>query len=171
MMTLTITFALGTDLDNAQVQVQNRVSQALPRLPAEVQRIGVTTEKASPDLMMVVHVFSPDARYDMLYLSNFVHLQVRDEIARIEKIMEDSGAHIVRTSRDEAERLKFWAGRKSAFPAVGRLAPDYYCMDGTIPRSKLGEVLNFIAAMERKYGLRCPNVFHAGDGNLHPLIL
>ena len=83
LMTLTITFALGTDLDNAQVQVQNRVSQALPRLPAEVQRIGVTTEKASPDLMMVVHVFSPDARYDMLYLSNFVHLQVRDEIARI----------------------------------------------------------------------------------------
>jgi multidrug efflux pump len=83
LMTLTITFALGTDLDNAQVQVQNRVSQALPLLPAEVQRIGVTTEKASPDLMMVVHVFSPDARYDMLYLSNFVHLQVRDEIARI----------------------------------------------------------------------------------------
>jgi multidrug efflux pump len=83
LMMLTITFALGTDLDNAQVQVQNRVSQALPRLPAEVQRIGVTTEKASPDLMMVVHVFSPDARYDMLYLSNFVHLQVRDEIARI----------------------------------------------------------------------------------------
>jgi multidrug efflux pump len=83
LMTLTITFALGTELDNAQVQVQNRVAQALPRLPAEVQRIGVTTEKASPDLMMVVHVFSPDARYDMLYLSNFVHLQVRDEIARI----------------------------------------------------------------------------------------
>jgi multidrug efflux pump len=83
LMTLTITFALGTDLDNAQVQVQNRVSQALPRLPPEVARIGVTTEKASPDLMMVVHVFSPDARYDMLYLSNFVHLQVRDEIARI----------------------------------------------------------------------------------------
>jgi multidrug efflux pump len=83
LMTLTITFALGTELDNAQVQVQNRVAQALPRLPAEVQRIGVTTEKASPDLMMVVHVFSPDARYDMLYLANFVHLQVRDEIARI----------------------------------------------------------------------------------------
>jgi multidrug efflux pump len=83
LMTLTVTFALGTDLDNAQVQVQNRVSQALPRLPPEVARIGVTTEKASPDLMMVVHVFSPDARYDMLYLSNYVHLQVRDEIARI----------------------------------------------------------------------------------------
>ena len=83
LMTLTITFGLSTDVDNAQVQVQNRVSQALPRLPGEVQRIGITTEKASPDLMMVVHLFSPDARYDMLYLSNFVHLQVKDELARI----------------------------------------------------------------------------------------
>jgi multidrug efflux pump len=82
-LTLTITFALGTDLDNAQVQVQNRVSQALPRLPIDVQRIGVTTEKASPDLMMVVHLVSPDERYDMLYLSNFAYLQVRDELARI----------------------------------------------------------------------------------------
>ena len=83
VMTLTITFGIGTDLDNAQVQVQNRVAQALPRLPAEVQRIGVTTEKSSPDLMMVVHLVSPDSRYDILYLSNFAHLQVRDEIARI----------------------------------------------------------------------------------------
>ncbi|MGH9371551.1 MAG: efflux RND transporter permease subunit, partial [Vicinamibacterales bacterium] len=83
LLTLTVTFALGTDLDNAQVQVQNRVAQALPRLPAEVQRIGVTTEKASPDLMMVVHLVSPDERYDMLYLSNFAHLQVKDELARI----------------------------------------------------------------------------------------
>src|SRR5207302_1211176 len=69
------------------------------------------------------------------------------------------------------ERLRFWSGRKAAFPAVGRISPDYYCMDGTIPRKRLGEVLHFIAQMEAKYGLRCPNVFHAGDGNLHPLIL
>jgi multidrug efflux pump len=82
-LTLTITFGLGTDVDNAQVQVQNRVSQAQPRLPIEVQRIGVTTEKASPDLMMVVHLVSPDNRYDMLYLSNFAYLQVKDELARI----------------------------------------------------------------------------------------
>src|SRR6202158_366466 len=82
-LTLTVTFAVGTDLDNAQVQVQNRVSQALPRLPAEVQRIGVTTEKASPDFIMVVHLISPDSRYDMLYLSNFAHLRVKDELARI----------------------------------------------------------------------------------------
>ena len=74
-------------------------------------------------------------------------------------------------SRDEAERLRFWSGRKAAFPAMGRISPDYYCMDGTIPRRRLGEVLRFIAELEKKYGLRCPNVFHAGDGNLHPLIL
>jgi glycolate oxidase len=85
--------------------------------------------------------------------------------------LERSGATRIRVSDSEAERLKFWAGRKAAFPAVGRISPDYYCMDGTIPRRKLGEVLLFIAQMEKKYGLRCPNVFHAGDGNLHPLIL
>ena len=83
LLTLTITFALGTDLDTAQVQVQNRVSQALPRLPQEVQRIGITTEKASPDFIMVVHLVSPDERYDMLYLSNYAHLQIKDELARI----------------------------------------------------------------------------------------
>ncbi len=83
LLTLTVTFALGTDLDTAQVQVQNRVSQALPRLPQEVQRIGITTEKASPDFIMVVHLVSPDERYDMLYLSNYAHLQVKDELARI----------------------------------------------------------------------------------------
>ncbi|HEX7830985.1 MAG TPA: efflux RND transporter permease subunit, partial [Thermoanaerobaculia bacterium] len=82
-VTLTVTFAVGTDLDNAQVQVQNRVAQALPRLPAEVQRIGVVTEKATPDFIMVVHLVSPDNKYDMLYLSNFAHLRVKDELARI----------------------------------------------------------------------------------------
>ena len=82
-LTLTITFALGTDLDNAQVQVQNRVAQTLPRLPQDVQRIGVTTEKASPDFIMVVHLVSPDERYDMLYLSNYAHLQVKDELSRL----------------------------------------------------------------------------------------
>src|SRR5688572_12275426 len=82
-MQLTVTFAVGTDLDNAQVQVQNRVAQAIPRLPQEVQRIGIITEKASPDFIMVVHLLSPDNRYDMLYLSNFAHLRVKDELARI----------------------------------------------------------------------------------------
>ena len=82
-MQLTITFALGTDLDNAQVQVQNRVAQALPRLPIEVQRIGVVTEKSTPDFIMVVHLVSPGERYDNLYLANYAHLRVKDELARI----------------------------------------------------------------------------------------
>ena len=82
-MQLTITFALGTDLDNAQVQVQNRVAQALPRLPAEVQRIGVVTEKSTPDFIMVVHLVSPGERYDNLYLANYAHLRVKDELTRI----------------------------------------------------------------------------------------
>jgi glycolate oxidase len=96
---------------------------------------------------------------------------VAEEIARMSEVLRGSGATAIRVSRDEAERLKFWAGRKAAFPAVGRISPDMYCMDGTIPRRRLGEVLQFIAELEKKYGLRCPNVFHAGDGNLHPLIL
>ena len=85
-LTLTVTFAVGTDLDNAQVQVQNRVAQALPRLPQEVQRIGVTAEKASPDFIMVVHILAPDSRYDMLYLSNFAYLRVKDELARLPEV-------------------------------------------------------------------------------------
>src|SRR6185369_12112727 len=82
-LTLTMTFAIGTNVDTAQVQVQNRVAQALPRLPQEVQRIGVVTEKSSPDFLMVVHLVSPDERYDMLYLSNYAHLHVKDNLTRI----------------------------------------------------------------------------------------
>jgi glycolate oxidase len=97
--------------------------------------------------------------------------EVEHEIAHMKAVLERAGATRMTVSRDEAERLRFWSGRKAAFPAVGRISPDYYCMDGTIPRKRLGEVLTFIASLEKKYGLRCPNVFHAGDGNLHPLIL
>ncbi|MEJ0048368.1 MAG: FAD-linked oxidase C-terminal domain-containing protein [Rhodospirillales bacterium] len=93
------------------------------------------------------------------------------EIARVREVMQQHGASEIRVSQSQAERLRFWAGRKAAFPAVGRISPDYYCMDGTIPRKRLGEALEAIAAMEKKYGLRCANVFHAGDGNLHPLIM
>ncbi|MEW6688009.1 MAG: FAD-linked oxidase C-terminal domain-containing protein [Pseudomonadota bacterium] len=97
--------------------------------------------------------------------------EVEAEIARVKEVLSRAGATRMTVSESEAERQRFWSGRKAAFPAVGRISPDYYCMDGTIPRRRLGEVLNFIGEMEKKYGLRCPNVFHAGDGNLHPLIL
>ncbi|GAB1392698.1 FAD-linked oxidase C-terminal domain-containing protein [Rhodocyclaceae bacterium] len=97
--------------------------------------------------------------------------EVAEEIAAMRAVLEKSGASEIRVSTDDAERLRFWAGRKAAFPAVGSISPDYYCMDGTIPRKRLAEMLMAIADMEIKYGLRCVNVFHAGDGNLHPLIL
>ncbi|HTQ74705.1 MAG TPA: FAD-linked oxidase C-terminal domain-containing protein [Burkholderiales bacterium] len=97
--------------------------------------------------------------------------EVEEGIAGMSEVLRRCGATALRVSGSEAERQRFWAGRKAAFPAVGRISPDYYCMDGTIPRKKLGEILGFIGDMEKKYGLRCPNVFHAGDGNLHPLIL
>jgi glycolate oxidase len=97
--------------------------------------------------------------------------EVEAEIEQMSRVLRDAGASAIRVSTSEAERLRFWAGRKAAFPAVGRISPDYYCMDGTIPRKRLGEVLRFIAEGEQRHGLRCPNVFHAGDGNLHPLIL
>jgi glycolate oxidase len=92
-------------------------------------------------------------------------------IAAVEAIAARHGASSCRASRSEAERLLFWAGRKAAFPAVGRISPDYLCMDGTIPRKRISEVLLRMKQMEMQYGLRVANVFHAGDGNLHPLIL
>jgi glycolate oxidase len=97
--------------------------------------------------------------------------EVEAEIAHMTQVLESSHATRVQVSRDEPERLRFWAGRKNAFPAAGRAAPAYYCMDGTIPRRHLAQMLLAIESMERKYGLKCPNVFHAGDGNLHPLIM
>jgi glycolate oxidase len=97
--------------------------------------------------------------------------EVEEEIARMEEVLKAAGASRCEVSRDEAQRLKFWSGRKNAFPASGGISPDYMCMDSTIPRKRLAEMLRAIQQMEVKYHLRCVNVFHAGDGNLHPLIL
>jgi glycolate oxidase len=97
--------------------------------------------------------------------------EVEEEIGRMSEVLRAAGATAIAVSRDEAERLRFWSGRKNAFPASGRISPDYMCMDSTIPRKRLADILLAIQQMEKKYGLRCANVFHAGDGNLHPLIL
>ena len=97
--------------------------------------------------------------------------EVEEEIERMAAVLRTSGATRVEVSENEAQRLKFWSGRKNAFPASGRLSPDYMCMDSTIPRKRVADILIAIAAMEKKYQLRCANVFHAGDGNLHPLIM
>jgi len=112
-----------------------------------------------------------DAEAILLCESDGTTEEVEEEIGRMSEVLNASGATAIAVSQSEAERLRFWSGRKNAFPAAGRISPDYYCMDGTIPRKKLAEVLLGIARMEGKYGLRCANVFHAGDGNLHPLIL
>jgi glycolate oxidase len=97
--------------------------------------------------------------------------EVEEEIGRMSAVLRACGATAITVSKDEAERLRFWSGRKNAFPASGRISPDYMCMDSTIPRKRLAELLIAIGEMEKKYQLRCANVFHAGDGNLHPLIM
>ncbi len=110
------------------------------------------------EAILIVELDGPEAEVDYL-------------VERVEAIARDCGAVEVRVSTSEEERLRFWAGRKAAFPAVGRISPDYICMDGTIPRKRLPEVLTRMSELSRQYGLRVANVFHAGDGNLHPLIL
>ena len=112
-----------------------------------------------------------DAEAILLCESDGTEEEVESEIARVTEVLKAAGATEIRVSRDEAERLKFWAGRKAAFPAVGRILPDYFCMDGTIPRKQLPKVLNRITEFEKTFNLQCANVFHAGDGNLHPLIM
>lgn len=112
-----------------------------------------------------------DAEAILLCESDGTAEEVEEEIQHMTEVLNASGATAIAVSKDEAERMKFWSGRKNAFPAAGRISPDYYCMDGTIPRKHLAKVLLGIAEMEKTYGLRCANVFHAGDGNLHPLIL
>src|SRR5450830_1537392 len=112
-----------------------------------------------------------DAAAILLCEADGTHAEVEEEIARMRSVLEGAGASAITVSTSEAERMRFWSGRKNAFPAAGRISPDYYCMDGTIPRKRLAEVLTGIAQMEVTHGLRCANVFHAGDGNLHPLIL
>src|SRR5579859_1163292 len=110
------------------------------------------------EALLIVELDGPSAEVDHL-------------LAIVETLARENRAVSLRVSQNEAERLLFWAGRKAAFPAVGRISPDYYCMDGTIPRGRLVEVLREISALSKRHGLRVANVFHAGDGNLHPLIL
>jgi glycolate oxidase len=115
--------------------------------------------------------YDMDAEAILLCESDGTVEEVAEELQRMEQVFQRAGATRLQVSTSEAERLRFWAGRKNAFPAAGRVSPDYYCMDGTIPRRRLGHVLKAIQDMETQFGLRCANVFHAGDGNLHPLIL
>ncbi|MBL8519120.1 MAG: FAD-binding protein [Betaproteobacteria bacterium] len=138
-------------------------------VPAGLEMMDKLATRAVEDF---VHAgYDLDAEAILLCESDGTPEEVEEEIAKMESVMKAAGATACVVSNNEAERLKFWSGRKAAFPAVGRISPDYYCIDGSIPRRALALVLNRTAEMSEKYGLRCANVFHAGDGNLHPLIL
>jgi glycolate oxidase len=155
------------DLEKAGDAVADIIAAGI--IPAGLEMMDRPAARAVEDF---VHAgYDLDAAALLLCEADGTPVEVEEDVARMSDALRRSGASAIRASSSEAERQKFWAGRKAAFPAVGRISPDYYCMDGTIPRRKLGEVLLFIGQMEKKYGLRCPNVFHAGDGNLHPLIL
>ena len=138
-------------------------------IPAGLEMLDKPMTAAVEDF---VHAgYDLDAEAILLCESDGTPEEVAEEIERMLDVLTGCGATRVEVSKDEAQRLKFWSGRKNAFPASGRISPDYMCMDSTIPRKRLADILLAIQQMEIKYGLRCCNVFHAGDGNLHPLIL
>jgi glycolate oxidase len=138
-------------------------------IPGGLEMMDNLAIRAAEDF---IHAGYPvDAEAILLCELDGVEADVHDDCQRVYQVLTEAGATEVRQARDEAERLRFWAGRKNAFPAVGRLSPDYYCMDGTIPRRALPGVLKGIAELSEQYSLRVANVFHAGDGNMHPLIL
>ncbi|TBU80185.1 glycolate oxidase subunit GlcD [Pseudomonas daroniae] len=138
-------------------------------IPGGLEMMDNLAIRAAEDF---IHAGYPvDAEAILLCELDGVEADVHDDCERVKAVLAAAGATEVRQARDEAERARFWAGRKNAFPAVGRISPDYYCMDGTIPRRELPGVLRGIAQLSEEYGLRVANVFHAGDGNMHPLIL
>ena len=155
------------DIRKAGQAVANIIGAGI--IPAGMEMMDKITIHAVEEFLQVGYDLNAEAI--LLCESDGNIEEVADEIERIEMIMQQSGATRVSTSQNDPERLRFWAGRKAAFPAAGRVSPDYYCMDGTIPRKHLAKVLQGIEMLSQQYGLRCMNVFHAGDGNLHPLIL
>ena len=162
-----VVMAAFDQVDNAGAAVADIIAAGI--IPGGLEMMDQGILKAAEDF---VHAGYPvDAAAILLCELDGTREEVEEQIAEVQKIMEASGATEIRISHNEQERLLFWAGRKAAFPAAGRLAPDYYCMDGTIPRKALPQVLNGIRALSEEYGLPVLNVFHAGDGNLHPLIL
>ncbi len=156
-----------SDLESAGNAVAAVIAAGI--IPAGLELMDKRMTAAVEDF---VHAgYDLDAAAILLCESDGTVDEVEEEIARMSTVLQGSGATRIEISRDEAQRLKFWSGRKNAFPATGRISPDYMCMDSTIPRKRLAEMLRAIEVMEEKYALRCVNVFHAGDGNLHPLIL
>jgi glycolate oxidase len=162
-----VLLAAFDDVVRAGQAVGNIISAGI--IPAGLEMMDRLAIRAAEDF---VHAGYPrDAEAILLCEVDGTNEEVSEHILKVRGILHDSGAVEVRTARNAAERQTFWKGRKAAFPAVGRISPDYYCMDGTIPRKHLPRVLKSIADLSAEYGLPVANVFHAGDGNLHPLIL
>ena len=162
-----VILAAFDDVVKAGSAVGNIIARGI--IPAGLEMMDRLAIKAAEDF---VHAGYPvDAAAILLCELDGTSAEVSEYIQLVRNILIASGATSVRTAKDEQERMTFWKGRKAAFPAVGRISPDYYCMDGTIPRKRLPEVLLSIAELSREYDLPVANVFHAGDGNLHPLIL
>lgn len=162
-----LVMAAFDDIQKAADAVASIISSGI--IPAGMEMMDKITIHAVEDFLHAG--YDLDAAAILLCEADGMGEEVTGEIQKISAVMQDNGAVKISISRDEAERLRFWAGRKAAFPAAGRVSPDYYCMDGTIPRKHLAQVLHGIEILSAEYGLRCMNVFHAGDGNLHPLIL
>ena len=162
-----VILAAFDDVEKAGAAVGNIISEGI--IPAGLEMMDTLAIKAAEDF---VHAGYPvDAAAILLCELDGTNEDVSEHVSIVRNILSQSGATEIRTAKDENERMIFWKGRKAAFPAVGRISPDYYCMDGTIPRRHLPEVLRSITDMSKEYGLPVANVFHAGDGNLHPLIL
>ena len=161
-----VVLAAFDDVARAGAAVGNIIAAGV--VPAGLEMMDRLAIQAAESF---VHAGYPMAEALLLCEVDGVNEEVSADIYTVRQVLEASGATEIRTADSEEQRLKFWAGRKAAFPAVGRLAPDYYCMDGTIPRAQLPQVLKRISEMSDEFGLRVANVFHAGDGNLHPLIL
>jgi glycolate oxidase len=155
------------DIESAGAAVASVIAHGI--IPAGLELMDKAMTAA---VEAFVHAdYDLDAAAILLCESDGTPEEVAEEIARMEEVLVAAGASRIEVSGDEAQRLRFWSGRKNAFPASGGISPDYMCMDSTIPRKRLAEMLRAIEQMQSKYGLRCVNVFHAGDGNLHPLIL
>ena len=162
-----VILAAFDDLIKAGEAVGNIISAGI--IPAGLEMMDKLAIKAAEEF---VHAGYPmDAVAILLCELDGSDAEVTENISTVKNILQQSGATEVRVARDDAERITFWKGRKAAFPAVGRISPDYYCMDGTIPRKHLPHVLKTMAELSAAYELPVANVFHAGDGNLHPLIL
>jgi glycolate oxidase len=155
------------DIESAGAAVASVIAHGI--IPAGLELMDQAMTAA---VEAFVHAdYDLDAAAILLCESDGTPEEVAEEITRMEEVLRSAGASRIEVSRDEAQRLKFWSGRKNAFPASGGISPDYMCMDSTIPRRRLAQMLLAIQEMQGRYGLRCVNVFHAGDGNLHPLIL